>query len=161
MMKVLIAEAEKQGYIPDVTVCATGEFAVRRGNYYEWGKIFGAEKNWNVSRPAPHMCNLNMALLGVSRPYLCVKVGDTIPDIEEGKNAGMWTVGLAKTGNEMGLTKAEAQALPAEELRMRLQHTHDRMLGFGADYAAESIAEVPPIIAKLDYILTMGGRPRK
>ncbi|MEK6863261.1 MAG: phosphonoacetaldehyde hydrolase [Nanoarchaeota archaeon] len=161
MMKVLMAEAAKQGYVPDTTVCATGEFAVCRGNFYRWGSIFGAEDNWNISRDAPHMCNLNAALLGVNNPYLCVKVGDTIPDILEGKNAGMWSVGLTKTGNEMGLTEAEINALPAEELRIRLQHTHDRMLGLGADYAAESIAEVPAIVRKINSLLYQGIKPRK
>ena len=34
-----------------------------------------------------------------------VKVDDTLPGIEEGINAGMWTVGLAKSGNEIGLTR--------------------------------------------------------
>lgn len=161
MMKVLLVEAEKQGYVPDATVCATGEFAVRKGNHYEWGRIFGAADSWNISRPGPHMCTLNAALLGVNNPYLCVKVGDTIPDIEEGKNAGMWTVGLAKTGNEMGLTETEVYALTAVELAERLQNTHDRMYGFGADYVVHSIAEVPPIIAKINRFLAMCGRPRK
>ena len=27
----------------------------------------------------------------------CVKVGDTVADMEEGRSAGMWTVGVAET----------------------------------------------------------------
>jgi len=61
-----------------------------------------------------------------------VKVGDTLPDIEEGLNAGMWTIGLAETGNEMGLTEAQIDgsirkfakrnwpALPGECARLAL-----------------------------------------
>jgi beta-phosphoglucomutase-like phosphatase (HAD superfamily) len=28
-----------------------------------------------------------------------VKIGDTVSDIEEGKNAGMWTIGLTRIDN--------------------------------------------------------------
>ena len=40
-----------------------------------------------------------MINLGVSPVDPCVKVDDTTPGIEEGLNAGMWTVGLAMSGN--------------------------------------------------------------
>ena len=68
---------------------------------------------------------------------------------------------LTKTGNEMGLTEAEINALPAEELRIRLQHTHDRMLVWERDYAAESITEVPAIVRKINSLLYQSFKPRK
>ena len=36
-----------------------------------------------------------------------VKVGEILPDIDEGLNAGKWTIGLTQTGNEIGLNDAE------------------------------------------------------
>ncbi len=42
-----------------------------------------------------------------------------MPDIEEGLNAGMWTIGVAMTGNEVGLSEAEITKLPVAE-RARL-----------------------------------------
>ncbi len=50
-----------------------------------------------------------------------MKVGDTIPDIGEGLNAGMWVIGLALTGNEMGLNEEEVKVLDPEERKSRLE----------------------------------------
>lgn len=33
-----------------------------------------------------------------------VVVDDTVPGLEAGLNAGMWTVGVAKSGNELGFS---------------------------------------------------------
>ncbi len=60
----------------------------------------------------------------------CVKVDDTIPGILEGLNAGMWTVGVAASGNEMGLGREESEALKAtkpEEYKARLEAAYARM----------------------------------
>ena len=76
----MLEEAKKRGYDPDSTVCATN---VSRG------------------RPDPWRCLKNAEILGIYPPEACVKIGETLPDIEERCNAGMWTIGLAKTGNEI------------------------------------------------------------
>jgi hypothetical protein len=62
------------------------------------------------------MCLQNAMQLRIFPMEAIVKVGDTLPDIEEGLNAGMWTIGLAKTGNEVGLNEAEIAKLPADVL---------------------------------------------
>ena len=54
-----------------------------------------------AGRPYPYMCLQNAINLQTYPMEAMVKIGDTLPDIEEGLNAGMWTVGLARTGNEM------------------------------------------------------------
>jgi len=54
------------------------------------------------------MCLENAKQLGVYPMESIVNVGDTLPDIWEGLNAGMSTIGLAKTGIEMGLTSGAA-----------------------------------------------------
>ena len=38
----------------------------------------------------------NAQALGVYPPEAIVKIGDTIPDIDEGLNAGAWTIGPSK-----------------------------------------------------------------
>src|SRR5207237_5656764 len=90
MMTILQSEAKRRGYEPDSTVCATQVPA---------------------GRPYPYMCLQNAINLQTYPMEAIVKIGDTLPDIEEGLNAGMWTVGLAKTGNEMGLSESEIAAL--------------------------------------------------
>ncbi len=160
MMKILLAEAQKRGYTPDVSVCSTGHYAVRNKDTYDYGHIRGIGADWNISRPLPHMCNLNAALLGVSKPYLCVKVGDTIPDIEEGRNAGMWTIGLAITGNEMGLREEEIRNLPPDEYERRKQNAYYRMYYAGADVIVDGIEKVPRALTKImDMALESGAWP--
>lgn len=138
MMVILQEEARRRGYEPDSTVCA-GEVP--------------------AGRPEPWMCLRNAENLGVYPMKSIVKIGDTLPDIEEGLNAGMWTIGLAKTGNEMGLNEAEIESLPKEELKTRLAHAVDRMQETGAHYVVEEIMDVPPILDAIDAQLAQGKTP--
>jgi len=138
MMEVLLAEARKRGYEPDSTVCATDVPA---------------------GRPEPWMCLQNAMNLGIYPMAAIVKVGDTLPDIEEGLNAGMWTIGLARTGNEIGLNEEEIAALPPEELESRLSAAYARMYQTGAHYVVDSIAEVSPVLELIDARLARGEKP--
>ena len=45
-------------------------------------------------RPYPYMIFANMQALGLTAVGNVVKVGDTISDIKEGVNAGVWTAGV-------------------------------------------------------------------
>jgi phosphonoacetaldehyde hydrolase len=138
MMDLLLAEAARQGYAPDATVSATDVPA---------------------GRPEPWMCLENAKNLGVYPMEACVKIGDTLPDIEEGLNAGMWTIGLAKSGNELGLTEKEIAALPADQLETRLTRAYDRMASAGAHYVVDTIADVMPVIDRIERRLAEGDRP--
>lgn len=159
MMKLLLTEAEKRGYTPDVSVCSTGQFAVRKKGKYEFGEILGAEPDWNISRPQPHMCNLNAALLEIKQPYLGVKAGDTKDDIREGKNAGMWTIGLATTGNEIGLNEQELIALTTPEFLQRRQRAYSSLETVQPDFIVDSINDVPSTINLINRLLIRGKRP--
>ena len=58
--------------------------------------------------------------LGVWPPHTVVKVDDTGVGLQEGLNAGTWAVGLAISGNSVGLTLAEWTALDeAQQLALR------------------------------------------
>jgi phosphonoacetaldehyde hydrolase len=89
----------------------------------------------------------------------CVKVGDTLVDIAEGLNAGMWTVGITKTGNELGLTIAEVEALNPSDLASKLQAASDRLLQAGAHYVIEDVAHLSAIVAAIGERLKRGERP--
>ncbi len=43
-----------------------------------------------------------------------VKVGDTISDVKEGVNAGMWSVAVIKGSSELGLTQEEVENMDKE-----------------------------------------------
>jgi phosphonoacetaldehyde hydrolase len=85
------------------------------------------------------MCLRNAEKLGIYPMEACVKIGDTIPDVEEGLNAGMWTIGLAKSGNELGMNEREIAALPADRLQAGLERAYRRMAAAGT-----AIFRVPP-----------------
>jgi phosphonoacetaldehyde hydrolase len=132
------ADAERQGYVPDSTVCASEVPA---------------------GRPFPYMCLQNVINLGVITVHSCVKIDDTVPGVEEGLNAGMWTIGLAVSGNEVGLSLAEWRALPAAEQAPRRRRAYGRMLQAGAHYVVDSIAEIMPAIADIEARLARGETP--
>ncbi len=138
MMELLCSEAERRGYVPDATVCATQVPA---------------------GRPAPWMCLQNAFDLQIYPMEALVKVGDTLPDISEGLNAGMWTIGLAKTGNEMGMTEAEVEALEPEVRADKLDRAYQRMYHAGAHYVVDGIADTPPLLAEISTRLARGERP--
>jgi len=138
MMKINLRDAAKQGYVPDSTVCASDVPA---------------------GRPYPFMCLQNVINLGVSPLEACVKIDDTRPGIEEGLNGGMWTIGLAISGNEIGLAlKDWKKVAKADQQRMR-EAAYTRMYQSGAHYVVDSIADIKPCLDDIEARLARGERP--
>jgi phosphonoacetaldehyde hydrolase len=98
----------------------------------------------------------SMEALDIYPPAAVVKIGDTRPDVEAGLNAGVWTIAVARTGNELGLTEAEIDALPPDELNEMLQIAYTRLHGAGAHYVVDGIADVLPILAEINERLAQG-----
>ena len=138
MMELLLEEAKKRSYVPDSSVCAAQVPA---------------------GRPHPWMCLQNAINLQLYPMEAFIKVGDTLPDIAEGLNAGMWTIGVAKTGNELGLTEQQISALEPEVLKVKLDRAYQRMHQAGAHYVVDSVAEVPPLLDDINARLAQGERP--
>jgi phosphonoacetaldehyde hydrolase len=88
-----------------------------------------------------------------------VKVGDTPVDMAEGLNAGMWAVGVAEAGNEVGLSLEELRTLAPEDRAARRDHARDVLTRAGAHLVVSSIAELPPAIAQINAWLAEGRRP--
>jgi phosphonoacetaldehyde hydrolase len=138
MMKINLRDAAKQGYEPDSTVAASEVPA---------------------GRPYPYMCLQNVINLGVSPVEACVKIDDTCPGVEEGLNAGMWTIGLSVSGNEVGLSLKAWKKLPkAEQARLRAGAT-TRLRQAGAHYVVDSIADIMPCIEDIEARLARGEKP--
>lgn len=138
MMEALIPAAADRGYRPDSIVCSSDVPA---------------------GRPYPWMCYLNAIHLRVHPFAAMVKIGDTPADMHEGLNAGMWTVGVTKTGNELGLSEAEVAALAEEDLRQRLEGAEKRLRHAGAHFLAEDVGHCPGIIEQINIYLARGERP--
>jgi phosphonoacetaldehyde hydrolase len=138
MLELCLAEARRQGLELDDAVAASD---VPR------------------ARPRPAMCLVNAARLAVSDVAACLKVDDTVPGIEEGLAAGMWTVAVAVSGNEVGLPLAEWLALPAaEQARLRARAV-ERLARAGAHLVVDSVAELPAAVASIEARLERGERP--
>jgi len=138
MTAINLRDAERQGYRPDSTVSAS---------------------EMPAGRPYPFMCLQNAINLGVDCVQACVKVDDTIPGVEEGLNAGMWSVGLAISGNEVGLSLDDWQALAEDERRIRRERAYRRMLQSGAHYVVDTIADLMPCIDDIEARIRRGERP--
>ncbi len=138
MMKILSESAARQGYIPDVMVCAS---------------------DVSEGRPAPWMALRNAELMGIYPMETIIKIGDTVADIKEGVNAGMWSVGVISSSNEMGLTFDEVKALTPSELSKRKHHIMDVFLEAGADYVIDSLSEIEELIEKINLELYCGEKP--
>ena len=103
-----------------------------------------------AGRPAPYMIFQNMIDLRIPSVQQVVKVGDTLADIREGVNAGVWSVGLITGSNEMGLTEEEYNRCPADELAKMKADVRRRMLDAGAHRVLDNIRELPAYIAELN-----------
>jgi phosphonoacetaldehyde hydrolase len=129
MLAPVLEQAAQQGYHPDASVCPDEAPA---------------------GRPAPWMLFKNCQLLEVYPPAACVKIGDTVVDILEGRNAGMWTIGLTRTGNLVGLTEEEWVQLPAPEQAARLARAGQILLDAGADFIAEDLPSCDPLLMQIE-----------
>ena len=138
LMDVVEVEARRRGFVPDAIVCADDVPA---------------------GRPAPWMCFENMKRLGVWPAEACVKVDDTLPGIEAGLNAGMWSIGIVRTGNELGLSAEELRSLPPGECERRIRAGRERMLQGGAHFVIDGVAELMPVIDEIGAKLRRGERP--
>ena len=137
-MNVVVQAAAAQGYTPAVSIAATQVPA---------------------GRPAPWMIYRAMEALGVYPPAAVVAVGDTVADIEAGLNAGVWTIGLTQTGNEVGLSEAEFAALPPAEQAARRRHAGDKLAAAGAHLVADGVWDVPAAVQEINARLTRGDQP--
>ena len=138
MVDINLREAQKQGYYPDNTI--------------------GSDEV-PAARPYPYACWQNAIDLQVWPVEACVKIGDTLPDVGEGLNAGMWVIAIALTGNEVGLNEEEVKALDAEDRKRRLERARERLAMAGPHYIVDGIWDVPPIIDDINRRLSAGEKP--
>jgi len=130
MMEAILPAAAAQGYAPDCLVCA-GDTA------------FG--------RPSPLMLWKNMVELGVWPATAVVKVDDAAVGISEGRSAGTWTVGVAASGNSVGLSAEALAALPAQDRAALVTAARAELLKAGAHVVIDTVADLPAALAGFAY----------
>lgn len=112
-----------------------------------------------AGRPAPWMIYKLMEELSVYPAAAVVNVGDTPVDIETGLNAGVWSVGVAATGNETGLTEDELAALSPEQRKVVVGKARETLIRAGAHYVMDTMAELPGVIDQINAQLRLGQKP--
>ncbi len=134
------SHAAVSGYEPDVVVCAS---------------------DVPVARPEPWMLWRAMEALRVFPPATVVKVGDTVADVDEGRNAGTWTVAVAATGNEVGLSAEEMRHLSTKRRRNLIEAARLKLSAASPDFVVESIAQVPGVLTDIEHRLERGEQPEQ
>lgn len=130
MMKIVAASAEQAGYAPDfwITPDATGQ----------------------KGRPYPYMIFRNMEELGLSDVRRIIKLGDTVSDIKEGKQAGVWSVGVVEGSSEMALSQQEFESLGKEKQQSYKNKVEQAFLQAGADFVIQDIREILQVIETVE-----------
>jgi phosphonoacetaldehyde hydrolase len=138
LMDILVGETARQGFSPDCVVCPSEVPA---------------------GRPFPWMCFMNAISLNAFPLDRIVKIGDTPADMQEGVNAGMWTIGVTLSGNEIGLSALELSALSPEEQSSRHKDAGRRLVEAGAHYVAESVGTCRGVLARIEERILKGEHP--
>jgi phosphonoacetaldehyde hydrolase len=138
MMADILPRAAEQGYAPGVVVCS-GETP--------------------EGRPSPLPMWKNLVELAAYPAWRCVKVDDAEVGIMEGRAAGAWTVGVAASGNGVGLSAAAWHALTADEQRARAAGAAAALRAAGAHTIVDTVADLEPVLAEIEARIANGERP--
>lgn len=126
MMAIVAPHAKAKGYAPDYWI--SPDSVDQKG------------------RPYPYMVFENMKKFGISDVRNVMKVGDTISDIKEGKNAGVYTVGVLEGSSQIGLTEDEFNAMNKEQQREACEIAADAYRNAGADAVINRIEDLLELI---------------
>ncbi len=135
---IVAAFAAKAGFTPIVSISSSD---VTHGRPYPW-MIFKAMEACNICPPEA-----------------VVNIGDTEVDMIAGRNGGVWTVGVAATGNELGLTQTELEALDHDTRHLKITAVHEKLYAAGAHWVIDTMDELPAIIDEINNHLAEGNKP--
>jgi phosphonoacetaldehyde hydrolase len=134
----MYAEAARQGFTPDFSICADEVPA---------------------GRPAPWMLFRAMEALNLFPPSSVIKVGDTLVDVQDGHNAGVWSVAVLDSSNEMGLSLQDWQALTADEQRSRRIASAERLRPAHPHAMIPTLASLPQLVDVINGMLATRQSP--
>lgn len=118
MMHVILPLAKSAGYSP---LCSI------------------ASDELGYGRPYPYMMYECARRLGIYPQNRIVKVGDTTIDMQEGKNAGCFSIGVILGSSTLGLSKDEVENMPKEKLEILKQEAREKLYSAGADMVIDDL----------------------
>lgn len=122
MLAPVVISGLEQGYSPDAIVTP--------------------DDTNGVGRPSPLMLEKNLQQLGVHDLDKVIKVGDTVSDIEEGKNAGVYSIGVIEGSSVMGITEEEYASLSVEKREQEIIRVKKIFEAAGADQVIMNFSEL-------------------
>ncbi len=138
LMEKLVPAAKRQGYTPDFWVASD---QVPKG------------------RPWPWMIFRNMESLGVCPPAAVVKVGDTVADMEEASNAGIWSVGITESSSLISKSEADLMSLSERERSSLIRQAGAQLSEAGAHFVIGNLSELPAVLEQINTRLEKGQIP--
>jgi len=139
MLDLVVEQSARYGYSPDCSL---------------------TPEEVGAGRPHPFMMYECAVRLQVYPLAAIAKIGDTPVDIQEGLNAGAWSIGVAGTGNRVGLSFDEFHALPEAERESRLADARAELRNAGAHYVVDTLAEVHTVLDDIDARLRSASKSR-
>lgn len=139
IMTPLISKAAAAGFAPARTICCD---------------------DVAQSRPSPLGMQECMASLGlVGQSDRVVKVDDTAPGLQEGINAGCWTVGVAASGNALGWSWEQWVNASEDEREHALVDARRTLREAGAHEVIDSVADLRSAFAAIEARIAAGEAP--
>ncbi len=138
MLEMILQPAAAQGYAPESAI---------------------TPDDVGAGRPYPWMIYTNAIRMKVEPLEAIVKIGDTPVDIEEGLRAGVWTIGVARTGNMIGLSAEDFGALAAAERASRLKSARAALSAAGAHEVIDGVDDCERAIDAIEARIRNGERP--
>lgn len=138
IMDGLMPLAAAQGYAPDHCVTVS---EVARG------------------RPWPDMPLASAIALAAPDVNACAVIDDSPTGLTAGRAAGMWAVGIIASGNEVGLSLADWNALNETARAGFRDPARRRLEAAGAHYVIDTVADLLPVIDAIDARLAAGELP--
>lgn len=133
MVRVIKHKMINQGYCPDEIIA-------------------GDDLVGNLGiRPKPFMIYEAMKKMNVYPIHNVIKVDDTVCGIQEGLNAGCWTVGIYGYSNEIEVdSMADWHKLSEAEQKKKRSIACHKLIEAGADYVILDLYELPHIIQQIN-----------
>lgn len=133
IMAHVLPRSAAQGFTPDSVVCA--------------------DDLW-TGRPTAVMMWKSFLDLQVSDPNTVIKVDDTVVGIQEGLNAGTWTVGISLSGNGVGMSLADIAKADASLVADLNAKSRQDLLDGGAHWVIDTVADLPALLPQIERAAT-------
>ena len=129
MLDLLVDKSAAEGYRPDCSL---------------------APEEVGAGRPYPFMMYEAAIRMQVYPMSAIAKIGDTPADIQEGLNAGAWSIGVAGTGNMVGLSREDFRALSESQKELRLSEARAGLEKAGAHYVIDTLDQLESVLDDID-----------